>query len=155
MSDELKDGQPCSHPGCLNHVSHPCEGCGRIAGKKMSEELKPCSPFYWAELYCRELVSHEGTLMELLNLLSYDRLKNPDYLVTGLIRQENVEYRLKMIKKMRQEAIDAWNTRPAEPRCDRCKHGEKHYHRYYCYKLDVSFEPNFYCKHFEPFEKIE
>ena len=23
---------PCPHHGCLNHVSHPCEGCGRIAG---------------------------------------------------------------------------------------------------------------------------
>lgn len=25
-------GEPCDHPGCLNHVTHPCEGCGRIAG---------------------------------------------------------------------------------------------------------------------------
>jgi hypothetical protein len=29
----LKDGEPCGHPGCLFHVSHPCEGCGRVAGK--------------------------------------------------------------------------------------------------------------------------
>ncbi len=29
----LKPGEPCHHPGCLNHVSHPCEGCGRIAGQ--------------------------------------------------------------------------------------------------------------------------
>ena len=28
----LKDGEPCDHPGCLSHISHPCEGCGRIAG---------------------------------------------------------------------------------------------------------------------------
>ena len=28
----LKDGEPCSHRGCLNHVTHPCEVCGRIAG---------------------------------------------------------------------------------------------------------------------------
>jgi hypothetical protein len=27
---ELKDGVPCEHPGCANHVTHPCEGCGRI-----------------------------------------------------------------------------------------------------------------------------
>jgi hypothetical protein len=32
VSGELKDGQPCSHPGCLSHLSHPCEGCGRIGG---------------------------------------------------------------------------------------------------------------------------
>jgi hypothetical protein len=27
------DQEPCSHIGCLNHVSHPCEVCGRIAGR--------------------------------------------------------------------------------------------------------------------------
>ena len=26
----LEDGVQCSHPGCIAHVSHPCEGCGRI-----------------------------------------------------------------------------------------------------------------------------
>ena len=26
-------GVPCKHPGCFNHVTHPCEYCGRIAGK--------------------------------------------------------------------------------------------------------------------------
>lgn len=31
--DELTDGEPCEHPGCLSHVSHPCEGCGRKAGR--------------------------------------------------------------------------------------------------------------------------
>lgn len=30
--ERLKDGEPCYLAGCLNHVSHPCEGCGRIAG---------------------------------------------------------------------------------------------------------------------------
>jgi len=29
----LRDGEPCSHKGCLSHISHPCEGCGRIGGK--------------------------------------------------------------------------------------------------------------------------
>lgn len=28
-----QDGVACNHPGCLNHVSHPCEGCGRVSGK--------------------------------------------------------------------------------------------------------------------------
>lgn len=27
------EGEPCSHRGCLNHVTHPCEGCGRIEGR--------------------------------------------------------------------------------------------------------------------------
>lgn len=29
----IKDDQPCS-PGCLQHVTHPCEKCGRIMGRK-------------------------------------------------------------------------------------------------------------------------
>ena len=28
----IPDGQPCDHTGCLSHISHPCEGCGRIGG---------------------------------------------------------------------------------------------------------------------------
>ena len=28
----MKQDEPCGHPGCINHRSHPCEGCGRIAG---------------------------------------------------------------------------------------------------------------------------
>lgn len=26
---------PCGHPGCLSHVSHPCEGCGRLGGRNV------------------------------------------------------------------------------------------------------------------------
>ena len=25
-------GHPCPHPGCLHHVTHACEGCGRFNG---------------------------------------------------------------------------------------------------------------------------
>lgn len=28
-----KEGEPCDQPGCLYHISFPCEGCGRIAGR--------------------------------------------------------------------------------------------------------------------------
>lgn len=34
-----KDGEPCSHRGCLNHISHPCEGCGRIGGRTMPDKI--------------------------------------------------------------------------------------------------------------------
>jgi hypothetical protein len=27
-----EDGVPCRHKGCLYHITHPCEWCGRIAG---------------------------------------------------------------------------------------------------------------------------
>jgi hypothetical protein len=26
-----RPGEPCGHPGCVSHLSHPCEGCGRYA----------------------------------------------------------------------------------------------------------------------------
>jgi hypothetical protein len=29
----LLPDEPCGHPGCRSHVTHPCEGCGRIAGR--------------------------------------------------------------------------------------------------------------------------
>ena len=32
----LKDGEPCAHAGCLSHISHPCEYCGRIGGVSKS-----------------------------------------------------------------------------------------------------------------------
>lgn len=28
----LREGEPCKHRGCLNHISHPCENCGRVGG---------------------------------------------------------------------------------------------------------------------------
>ena len=38
--DELKDGVPCNHPGCLSHINHPCEKCKRIGGKFMDNVYK-------------------------------------------------------------------------------------------------------------------
>lgn len=31
----MRDGEPCSHKGCLSHITHPCERCGRIGGKRI------------------------------------------------------------------------------------------------------------------------
>jgi hypothetical protein len=36
-NEQLKPGQPCSHPGCRNHIKHPCEGCGRYAAGIINE----------------------------------------------------------------------------------------------------------------------
>ena len=39
MSEKrYKDGAPCDHPGCTSHRSHPCEGCGRIGAREVSEK---------------------------------------------------------------------------------------------------------------------
>ena len=29
----LRDGEPCTHPGCLSHLTHLCDGCGRVGGR--------------------------------------------------------------------------------------------------------------------------
>ena len=29
----FQDGEPCKHYGCMNHVTHPCEGCHRIGAR--------------------------------------------------------------------------------------------------------------------------
>jgi hypothetical protein len=31
------DGVEGTHPGCSNHVSHPCEGCGRVGASEEAE----------------------------------------------------------------------------------------------------------------------
>lgn len=33
LYETLRPDEPCDHPGCLSHVTHPCEGCGRTAGR--------------------------------------------------------------------------------------------------------------------------
>ncbi len=34
-----KLSDPCKHPGCHNHLTHPCEGCGRQGGFASWETL--------------------------------------------------------------------------------------------------------------------
>lgn len=55
MTMAVPEGVPCKHPGCLSHISHPCEGCGRIGGrnKPTREQIdrdfheNPHRPIYW------------------------------------------------------------------------------------------------------------
>jgi hypothetical protein len=50
----MRDGEPCSHRGCLNHISHPCEGCGRIAGKTSTYTLVDGDANAWECSECKE-----------------------------------------------------------------------------------------------------
>ena len=43
-----REGEPCSHPGCLSHISHPCEGCGRIGGEYPEHPCRLCDGFIQA-----------------------------------------------------------------------------------------------------------
>jgi len=38
---ELERKPPCLHPGCYSHVTHPCEGCGRIQGLPVRSDVRP------------------------------------------------------------------------------------------------------------------
>lgn len=46
-----KDGEPCEHPGCLNHITHPCEGCGRIGGRNQITKMKTDDEILQKNLY--------------------------------------------------------------------------------------------------------
>jgi len=42
FNKRFEDYEPCNHPGCLNHFTHPCESCGRIGGKYLSKNNDEC-----------------------------------------------------------------------------------------------------------------
>jgi hypothetical protein len=58
---KLRDGEPCEHSGCLSHISHPCEGCGRIGGRYMTwlDEI---------EKSIREFDTQHGDIYELKHI---------------------------------------------------------------------------------------
>ena len=78
MNIALKDFEPCRHPGCLQHTSHPCEGCGRVAGravvvKALSEQALNNATVHailesgGSEVDCiNQLVKAQATFMEKL-----------------------------------------------------------------------------------------
>ncbi|MCK5016518.1 MAG: hypothetical protein KAS32_05530 [Candidatus Peribacteraceae bacterium] len=53
MKGTPREGEPCDHPGCLNHISHPCEGCGRVGGKK-SEKINTTPVLRFEDWYAKE-----------------------------------------------------------------------------------------------------
>lgn len=78
MTGWLKDGEPCDHPGCLSPVTHPCEGCGRVAGqgRPWNEERRwvqeYCASFFEessAERQTRELAEHYHDVTDAYDVL--------------------------------------------------------------------------------------
>ena len=51
-----KPNQPCRHLGCLSHITHPCEGCGRIGGL-----YPPGTPPYNKELADKLIEQYKQT----------------------------------------------------------------------------------------------
>lgn len=87
----IPDGLPCGHPGCLSHVTHPCEGCGRIAGHYQSEANMTRFPFRWVSL---------GRVTEVQSLFPSDEGPTPD-------NRPVLTPRLSGISRMRYG--DTWN----------------------------------------------
>jgi hypothetical protein len=61
MKIKYNDGQPCNHKGCLSHISHPCEGCGRIGGKGIIyyDNLNSEEYFYFEWLIIEKQITSE------------------------------------------------------------------------------------------------
>jgi hypothetical protein len=57
----MLDGVPRKHLGCLSHITHPCEGCGRIGG--VSKIVKE-------GLSVREKIGLRDSVMELMFKMS-------------------------------------------------------------------------------------
>jgi hypothetical protein len=55
LPESPPDGVPCSHPGCLHHLSHPCEGCGRVGGRSQHLGERAVEP-------TQEDMSHVGNV---------------------------------------------------------------------------------------------
>ena len=92
MSEKLMDGQPCKHPGCLSHLSHPCEGCERIGGKapfdygaahrRIAEKLgEDGTGDYVCTLAPHQncLRVHQADAPETCLGCTYNQAKHPDY----------------------------------------------------------------------------
>ena len=101
----------------------------------MSEELKPC-PKCMSKVppWVLELKDRDGT-------------SNGWY-----VECEVCDLVCGRLFDTKEEAIESWNTRPVEPRCDRCIEAgiEPNFPKaVYCNYLCKAVEPDFYCKHFK------
>ena len=54
-----EEGEPCEHKGCLGHVSHPCENCGRFGS--FTIDIHPL----WRGYYKRQLADKDTRIAEL------------------------------------------------------------------------------------------
>ena len=79
----LKNGIPCNHKGCLKHITHPCETCGRIGGQYILPHHVevPIQDIYNLEKARLELMRMlEAT--EMLNMATMRSVTNPIWKIT-------------------------------------------------------------------------
>lgn len=75
--------EPCSHKGCLSHVTHPCEGCGRIAGEFFRDYNKTVKLHYDEQKKPFNLVGEEIKDIEYLHLKHGGKIPYEKYLKRG------------------------------------------------------------------------
>jgi GGDEF domain-containing protein len=113
----LKDGESCGHPGCLNHITHPCEQCGRIGGKEnaivINDKTKSMADYIIMKLEYYQLISDikefipkckkiSESFEELL--MDYNELANEYKRATGLI--DEIDQRIKEVEELKKIMSD-------------------------------------------------
>jgi hypothetical protein len=98
------DGVPCSHPGCLSHVTRPCQGCGRIGGISAQTRARASHFRLWCQLgfgYVEIICDHCGRVVFVIRE-GYQQIEGPQLihkLRNHNCRQEDVEYVQQEIQK--------------------------------------------------------
>lgn len=121
LKKELEDGVPCGiHRGCLSHIRSPCEGCGRIGGKKTARYKKELNDIvenvqnkiktymrleiieyhYWCiDNNIRESVfwhqKYFTPMLELKKIVKFDRLSPALEEYEEFVRKHNVRIRVR------------------------------------------------------------
>jgi hypothetical protein len=87
-----KFGEPCDHTGCASHITHPCEGCGRIAARRRPvRSSNVASIGYDAVNKVLEVEFHNGNRV-------YQYFDVPEEVAKGAISGPSVGHALHVIK---------------------------------------------------------
>jgi hypothetical protein len=102
----MKDGEPCSHPGCQYHITHPCESCGRIGANKNSIRQK----YFDLKMLIKQLRLHEESGPEENETFSSWAIKKKELqiLVDNVVFKE-AQMKITIIAVNFKDAIDLCN----------------------------------------------
>jgi hypothetical protein len=81
----LRPGQPCKHPGCASHLSHPCEGCGRYAAGMQSGPCPDAGRKYIEKLALNDALIYSFLMLKLKNDWTWEQA-----LIAMVIKQDEL-----------------------------------------------------------------
>lgn len=96
-----RPGQPCDHPGCGSHLSHPCEGCGRYAAGLQNGPDIQTSVGYIQNLKVDSELIHKALSIAFRDSWSWEQV------LTFIVIEQD-----KLIKGMARSLNDAIINRP-------------------------------------------